>query len=220
MKKYKIIVGAVSFLCVMFFGLLIGKPFVEFVSQPEAFRSWIEAKGNWGVLAFVGMNMLQVILAVIPAGPFQMGAGYAFGFWKGVLICDIAMTLGSVVVFCLVRKFGYPLVDTFVSKQKRMSVRFLQDPKKRDRFVFLFFLLPGTPKDVISYLVGLTDMKFSIWVFINAVGRIPAIALTVSSGCAFGTEKYKMAAILLTVIAFLYVLGVILYYLKNRKEKE
>ena len=217
MKKYRIMVGMVAFLCVMGFGFFVGKPFVEFVSEPEQFRVWIETKGIWGVLAFVAMNMLQVIFAVIPAGPFQIGAGYAFGFVKGVIICDIAMTLGSVLVFLFVRKFGYRLVEIFISREQICSVKFLKEPKKRDLFVFLFFLPPGTPKDVISYLVGLTDMKLRTWIFINVFGRVPAIVLSVSSGSAIGTKKYEQAVVLTVSIVLLYIVGALVYRFKNKE---
>ena len=77
----------------------VGRPMVTMVSDPDRVKAYIESRGIVGVLVFMGMNYLQVIAAVIPGGPFQIAAGYAFGVLKGSLICDIAMTLGSVTVF-------------------------------------------------------------------------------------------------------------------------
>ena len=68
---------------------------VTMVEDPGRVKAYIESHGIAGVLVFMGMNYLQVIAAVIPGGPFQIAAGYAFGVLKGSLICDIAMTMGA-----------------------------------------------------------------------------------------------------------------------------
>lgn len=215
MKKYRILIAILAVVFVAILVFLVGRPLLEFMSKPEEFRIWVESKGIWGILAFMGMNTIQVLLAVIPGGPFEIGAGYAFGLVKGAFICDIAMTLGSVLIFLFVRKFGYRFVELFISREKINSVRFLKNPKKRDAIVFLFFLLPGTPKDLISYLVGLTDMKLSTWILINFIGRAPAIFLSASSGSALGTQRYEIAIVLIIAIILLYIVGAIVYRWHN-----
>ena len=193
--------GAILFLCVLMY--FVGRPLVQFVSKPEY---------------FIGMVILQVFLAIIPGGPFEVGAGYAFGAVKGTLLCDFATTLASLLVFLFVRKFGMKFVELFVSKEKIESVRFLKSSRKSESIIFLFFLIPGTPKDLLSYLVGLTDMKVSHWIFICAVGRFPAIFLSVLSGSALGTENYTIAVAVFAVLIVLYMIGLIVYRFHNRKQ--
>lgn len=209
---------AVIFICIL--GYCIGRPLVHFVSEPEKFQLWVEEKGILGVLAFMGMNILQVLLAVIPGGPFEIGAGYAFGVVKGSLICDIAMTIASVIIFLFVKKFGLRFVELFVSKEKIESVKFLKSSKRSESIIFLLFLVPGTPKDLLSYLVGLTDMKLSHWIFICSVGRLPAIFLSALSGSALSSARYHLAIILIAAIIMLYVVGIILYRIHNKRAAE
>ncbi len=209
---------AVIFICIL--GYCIGRPLVHFVSEPEKFQLWVEEKGILGVLAFMGMNILQVLLAVIPGGPFEIGAGYAFGVVKGSLICDIAMTIASVIIFLFVKKFGLRFVELFVSKEKIESVKFLKSSKRSESIIFLLFLVPGTPKDLLSYLVGLTDMKLSHWIFICGVGRLPAIFLSALSGSALSSARYHLAIILIAAIIMLYVVGIILYRIHNKRAAE
>lgn len=209
---------AVIFICIL--GYYIGRPLVHFVSEPEKFQLWVEEKGILGVLAFMGMNILQVLLAVIPGGPFEIGAGYAFGVVKGSLICDIAMTIASVIIFLFVKKFGLRFVELFVSKEKIESVKFLKSSKRSESIIFLLFLIPGTPKDLLSYLVGLTDMKLSHWIFICGVGRLPAIFLSALSGSALSSARYHLAIILIAAIIMLYVVGIILYRIHNKRAAE
>lgn len=209
---------AVIFICIL--GYFIGRPLVQFVSEPEKFQLWVDKKGILGVLAFIGMVILQVLLAIIPGGPFEIGAGYAFGVVKGTLICDVAMTIASVVIFLFVKKFGVRFVELFVSKEKMESVKFLKSSKRSESIIFLFFLVPGTPKDLLSYLVGLTDMKLSHWIFICGVGRLPAIFLSALSGSALSSAKYHLAIILIAAIIVLYVVGIILYRIHNKRAEQ
>ena len=209
---------AVIFICIL--GYYIGRPLVQFVSKPQKFQIWVKEKGFLGVLAFMGMNILQVLLAVIPGGPFEIGAGYAFGVVKGSLICDIAMTIASVIIFLFVKKFGLRFVELFVSKEKIESVKFLKSSKRSESIIFLLFLVPGTPKDLLSYLVGLTDMKLSHWIFICGVGRLPAIFLSALSGSALSSARYHLAIILIAAIIMLYVVGIILYRIHNKRAAE
>ena len=209
---------AVIFICIL--GYYIGRPLVQFVSEPQKFQIWVKEKGFLGVLAFMGMNILQVLLAVIPGGPFEIGAGYAFGVVKGSLICDIAMTIASVIIFLFVKKFGLRFVELFVSKEKIESVKFLKRSKRSESIIFLLFLVPGTPKDLLSYLVGLTDMKLSHWIFICGVGRLPAIFLSALSGSALSSARYHLAIILIAAIIMLYVVGIILYRIHNKRAAE
>ncbi len=217
-KRYFKIAGfilAVIFIIVISY--FIGKPMVRFASDPAMFRTWVDEKGFLGVLAFMGMVIFQVLLAIIPGGPFEVCAGYAFGVWKGALLCDLATTIGSVIVFLFVRRFGMDFAELFVSREKIESVRFLKSTKKSESIIFLLFLIPGTPKDLLSYLVGLTDMKLSHWIFVTFVGRFPAIFLSALGGGAVGTKRYDIAIAATVIIILLYIVGLFVYRYHNRE---
>ena len=137
---------------------LVGVPLVRFASQPERFRDWVDSHGFGGRLAYMGMVILQVVVALIPGEPFEIAAGYAFGAVEGTLLCLVASALGSVCVFLLVRRFGQRLAEIFFSPEKLRSVRFLQASPKRDLLFLIVFMLPGTPKDLLCYFAGLTNI--------------------------------------------------------------
>jgi len=199
-KQIKRILAIITIVFVILIGYFIGRPLVHFVSDPKQFRVWVNDKGIWGVLGFIGMNILQVLLAVIPGGPFEIGAGYAFGVIRGTLICDFAMTTASVIIFLFVRRFGMKFVELFVSREKIESVKILKSSRRSESIIFLLFLIPGTPKDLLSYLVGLTDIKLSHWIIICAVGRMPAIFLSVLSGNALNKADYTFVILMFAVM--------------------
>lgn len=217
MKKTRIILVIAALLFIVLIGFLIGKPMLAFMSEPEKFKAWVDSKGILGIIVFIIMNAIQVMFAIIPGGPFEIGAGYAFGTLRGSFICDFAMTFGSLIVFLLSRKFGMKFIEIFISREKVESIKWLKTDKKSTAIIFLFFLIPGTPKDLFCYLLGLTDMRWWVFLLINFIGRFPAIILSASSGGALGHEKYVAFFILMAVIVALYIVGALIYRHHNKK---
>lgn len=190
----------------------IGVPMVRFVSQPEEFRAWVDAHGLMGKLLFVGMVVLQVVVAVIPGEPLEIGAGYAFGAVEGTLLCLIGIAIGSTLVFLLVRKLGVRLVEVFFPVEKIRSLRFLQDSRRLNRLVFLVFFIPGTPKDLLCYFVGLTGMRLPTWIAISFFARIPSVVTSTLGGDALGTQHYIQALVVFAVAGILSAAGLFVYH--------
>ena len=213
-------------LCLLIFAVVgvisyfICKPMLNMSKDPQAFRAYIDEQGIKGILMLMAAMFLQVVAAVIPGGPFEIAAGYAFGVWKGALIADVAMTLGSLFVFLMVRRFGVKFACLFVSKKKLDSVKFFHHSPKRDLLAFIFFLIPGTPKDIFTYVMGFTDMKIPVWIFITFVGRFPAILLSAMSGDAIGEKKYTTFIVMIVLIVVVCIAGSIFYAIWKKKHDE
>ena len=211
-KKWVFAAAFVVFIvfCVLT-GWLIGVPMVEFANDPERFRAWVDASGIWGRVLFVGMVVLQVVVAFIPGEPVELAAGYAFGFWEGSALTMVGFLLGNWLVFALVRKFGVKLVEVFFHKNKIAELRFLQNPRKAKIIAFLLMLIPGTPKDFLSYFAGLTPLTLSQWLRIVALARIPSLVTSSLTGAAAGEENYLLSGVMLAVTLIISISG-ILYY--------
>ena len=214
-EKQKKIFGIVAIgVLLLFMGLvtlLIGFPLIRFIEKPEEFRAWIDGFGFWGQLVFIAITVFQVIFAIIPGEPLEIGAGYAFGILEGTILCMIATTLGGVLVFLLVKKFGIRLVEIFFSMEKINSLWFLRTEKRRNLITFLVFFIPGTPKDLLCYFVGLTDIKIGTWILISAVARIPSILTSTISGASLGEQNYLLAVIVFALTAGISGGGLLIY---------
>lgn len=189
----------------------VGRPMLRFVSDPAQFRDWVGRSGALGKLAFVGMMALQVIVAFIPGEPLELGAGYAFGAGEGTLLCLLGATLGTAVVFLLVRRFGLRLVELFFSREKLASLPLLQDTRRLYLFTFIAFFIPGTPKDLLTYVLGLTGMKFWICLLLTGVARIPSVISSTLGGDALGTRQYTFAAAVFAGTLLLSAIGLLVY---------
>ncbi|MCR5664659.1 MAG: VTT domain-containing protein [Oscillospiraceae bacterium] len=205
-------------------GWLIGRPLVRFVSEPERFRLWIRETGFRGVAAFVLMNVLQVFAAVIPAGPFSVAAGYAFGPLWGTVICLLSNSAAAMGVFWLIRRFGGAVVR-FLSGREPEEFELFRNKPRRELLLLLIFLIPGSPKDVLTYAAGLTDVSAPAFAGINLVGRIPGILLSVLGGESLMRGEYGLVLGVTLLAAALYLAGMFLYRKtidkpKDKTEKE
>ena len=189
----------------------VGRPMLQFVSQPDQFREWVDSHGLWGRVAFVGMMMFQVFVAISPGEPLEIGAGYAFGVLEGTLLCVLATSLSGTLIFLIVKKFGMKFVTLFVSEEKIHSLKFLQNTRRLDLIAFLLFFIPGTPKDVLTYIAGLTPMRLSTWIFITTVARLPSVITSTVGGNALGTQEYLFAVIVFAATAVISGVGVLVY---------
>lgn len=193
------------------FSYFVGRPMLQFVGEPETFRAWIDSHGFLGRLGFLGMLVIQVIVAIIPGEPLEICAGYAFGFWEGTLLCIIGTVIGSTLVFLFTRMWGMKVVEIFFSQEKIMSLRFLRDAKKLNTLTFILFLIPGTPKDILTYCAGLTTIPMIRFLWISGIARVPSIVTSTIGGDALGGENYIFAVIVFAATALLSIAGVIVY---------
>ena len=216
MKKYRYLILALSIIIILGLTLALWQPIINFIENPDTLAAWINNAGIWGPIIFMLLNAVQVLLAIIPGGPFEIAAGALFGPWAGALMCDIAMTAGGMITFFFVKKFGIKFIELFIDRKELESVKFLHTNEKYTSLLFLFFLLPGTPKDLMCYVVGLTDIKWTIWLLINFAGRFPAILLSALGGSALGEQKYGIFIVAFSIIIILYFTGTFLYKKFNR----
>ena len=179
----------------------------------------MDRSGFWGQLLFVGMVFLQVIVALIPGEPLELAAGYAFGTVEGTLLSMGGILLGSAVIFLLVRRFGPKFAEVFFPEREIKKLSFLKDPRKARVLTFILMTIPGTPKDLLSYFVGLTPLTLMQWLKIVVIARIPSLLTSTISGGAAGEENYLLAGITLSVTLLLSCLG-IWYYRKICNEQK
>jgi uncharacterized membrane protein YdjX (TVP38/TMEM64 family) len=160
------------------------------------------------------VTALQVVIAFIPGELVEVAAGYVFGGLWGTVFVLIGAMLGSVIAILLTRKFGLKLFYTFFPDTDPNSLPILNKPAQRNAMTFLLFFIPGTPKDMLTYVLGLTPMKLSTCLFITVVARIPSVITSVIGGSALGEQNYWLAVIVFAVTGLISLCG-ILYY--NRK---
>ena len=189
----------------------------EYLTDPETVREAIGEHYVLGALALILICAVQVMVALIPSEVVEIAAGYVFGAWGGALLCLAGIVLGSCLTILLVRRFGAGLVYAFYPKEKINALPILNDPPKRNLLTFILFVIPGTPKDLFTYAIGLTDMRVTLYILLTTAARFPSVILSTISGNAVGDQKYGKALIFIIVTAAVSGIGLLIYRSFSKK---
>lgn len=182
-------------------------------ASTEALKAWIASLGFIAPLAFVGLQCIQVIIFVIPGEVPQIAGGYLFGLWRGSLLSVSGIIIGSAVNFLLARLLGVPFVRLLFSPERiDYAGRIATSPRARIS-MFLLFLIPGIPKDILCYGAGLTPLPLHVFLLISTLGRLPGILGSAFMGGAAAEEKWIIAGAVFLVASLLFLLG---FFFKKR----
>lgn len=200
---------AVLVLIGIFFTLDINKILEYAKSMPHGIKE----------LFMILIVTLQIFIAFIPGEPIELAAGYMFGSLWGTIICLIGSFLGTIVVYYLVKTFGSKVINLMFKKEQIKKVEGLFEKKKNLMWIFILFLIPGTPKDVMTYLVSLTNIKLYRWLIVTTIGRIPSIITSTFITGSIREQNYLMAIIVGVITVFLVVFGFFYYKKLNNTSK-
>jgi uncharacterized membrane protein YdjX (TVP38/TMEM64 family) len=157
---------------------------------------FVNSFGPLSVVIFIGLQIVQVILAPIPGEVNGFIGGYLYGPYLGTLYSTIGLTIGSWLAFVLARRLGLPFVEKVVSPQVVQKYDYFMEHRGK-LITFILFIIPGFPKDALSYIVGLSHMKTTTFLIICTAGRLlGTIMLSVSGHCARNNQPVAMTAIL------------------------
>ena len=189
--------------------ILIGRYFSK--ENYEQLRALVAENYLLGTVVFILVCAVQVVIAFIPGEIVEVAAGVMFGTFIGTIWCIVGVTLGSITAILLTRNFGRKFVESLYPREKIDSLPILRDPKKRNAMVFILFFIPGTPKDLLTYVVGLTEMSIPMYLILATVARIPSILMSTVSGDAFGEGELVKAIVIFSASAFISAIGYLIY---------
>jgi uncharacterized membrane protein YdjX (TVP38/TMEM64 family) len=190
-------------------GALWPEPFRELgrlATNREALRRLLKGHGAFAPVTFILIQAAQVVAAPIPGELTGFLGGYFFGALWGFIYSQIGLTLGSVIAFGLGHWLGQPFVRRLVKPETYDRFAFLTET--RGVLVsFVLFLIPGFPKDFLSYLLGVSPMRFLPFLLVCALGRMPGTYLLSLQGDRVGGRAYLQGLIILTAMAVLCVVA-------------
>ncbi|MFA1609415.1 TVP38/TMEM64 family protein [Halobellus rubicundus] len=192
-----VVVAGLSFLARRHLALLTDAP---------ALRAFIGQYGVWAPLVLIALQAVQVVAAPVPGQILAVVAGYLFGAWWGTLYNMIGITVGSAAAFWLSRRFGRAYVERIVHDDALATFDSVSDDYARVG-LFVCFLVPGLPDDVICFAGGLTRLPLWQLVALAVVGRTPAFFLANVVGEFLGADRFGAAAAVAAVVLTLSAVG-------------
>lgn len=185
----------------------------------DGFINWVQSKGALGVLVFLGLQVLQVVVAVLPGEPIELMAGAIYGTWGGLALCMLGILIGSMLIYSLVKLLGAKALPA----EALTKYRFLQDEARARSALYLLFFLPGTPKDMLTYIGPFLPLPANQFFAICTIARIPSILTSTLAGdqLAEGTVWLPVVIFIITGVAGLAAIlneERILTWMRNKKQ--
>ena len=191
------------------------------LSDPAAVRAFVAEHAVLARLAIVGVNVLQIVLAFLPGEPVELASGYALGFFEGTAACLAASAIGTSIIYLAVRRWGHRVVDLFFDQGYFERFDWLHRTRRLELIMLAVFLIPGTPKDFLTYFAGLTDMRFGTVLAIATFGRIPSIVTSTIAASSFASGDYGLLVGALAIAALLIAGGGVAYrYVRARAAQD
>ena len=191
------------------YGLYASGLFDLFINKRHLI-SFIKEHGAYAVLIFIGLQTVQVVAAPVPGEVTGFVGGMFFGPLWGVVYSTIGLTIGSWIAFMLARLLGRPLVERVVSAETIQQYDYVMKHKGL-WLAFLMFLIPGFPKDLLCYLLGLGHMRQRDFLMVSGVGRLLGTVLLTMGGTYFRDEHYG-ALFTIVGVSLIFILIFMIYH--------
>ncbi len=196
---------------------IIFAPKLKVFSDFGLIRDKIKSYKSLSFIAFILLQIIQVVVFVLPGDAVNMVGGFIFGIYLGSVLSIVGVVLGSILAFFIARWLGYGFVSKFIKPQKLEKITHLLDSNAGTLSLFVICNLPFVPKDILMYCAGLTPVKPSRVLTIYCLSRIPGIIIWTSVGAQVYNQNVLGLIITFAVLAVF--LGVILL-LKNHIQKK
>lgn len=210
------LVGLVVFIVLITAIVVAIWPTLSIVFEPGGVETLIElitSQGPLGVLILLGMQLLQIIVAFIPGEVVQIAAGMMYGPLWGSVVILVGCVLSSMVVYELVHKLGAPFVRSMVGEKQLLKFRQFELSGKFGVTVFILFLIPGFPKDVLTYIVPLSDMNLRTFLLLSTIARTPGVIISTYAAAGLADGNIVTSVIIFVVAA---LIAIIVLLLRNR----
>ncbi len=175
----------------------------------ESIRAWVQQRGALAPLAFMGLQILQVVIFIIPGEIVQVAGGFAFGLWGGALWSILGILAGSLVNFGVGRLLGRPFVESVFGAERISRVDAATAGGKAAAGFLLLFAIPGIPKDILTYAAGASSLPFVAFIAVSTLGRLPGILGSAYMGSAVYDKEFGLALAVIIVSTVLFTLGLL-----------
>lgn len=201
-------------------------PFFRKLATPAyqaEFTEWVTSLGIAGWLLVFGIQVVQIIIAILPGEPVELIAGALYGTWGGLFICLAGCILASSIAFLISRRFGTKLLYKLFGKEKVDGFAFLRNTGRIEMITFVLFFVPGTPKDMLTYVAGVSPIKLTRFLAIATLARIPSILTSTFAGATMRQGKWQVSLIVFAVTALIGIIGIkyherIMDWVKSKKK--
>lgn len=181
---------------------------------PEAIRNLIVSLGWWGPVVFVLLYTLRPLL-LFPAIILTLAGGLAFGPWWGTFYVVLGGLSGACLCFWLARLMGKESMRRYFGRYVKLEQWDAKTQEHGFKTMLVMRVVPIFPYDPVSFLAGVSNIRFSEYALATAIGMIPGAFAYNVLGYSM-TEMFSplfLAALLL--VALVMFTPMIYHFIKN-----
>ena len=202
-NKSRVIISTVKILLLIL--IVVGIPiyiwffhgdWIKSIENIDDVVAFLEKYETQSIFVYIGLQIVQIVISIIPGQVFQMAAGYIYGFWPALLFAMTGALLGTTLSFMLAKVLGRDFLHIFFGEEKMQYYIERLNSKKMYAIVFFLYLIPGIPKDMVSYAAGVSEIKFKPFLIISALGRLPGMIGCLLMGYMIMEENYTGAIVI------------------------
>ena len=173
----------------------------------DSLNAFLEQYRIGGAFVYLGLQVVQVLVAVLPGQFVQFAGGYAYGVPLAFPLAVLGIALGTTAAFFLSRFLGTEAMHLLFGEERISRFVHQLNSKKAFIILLLLFLIPGIPKDLITYAAGVSRLHFLPFLALSLIGRSPALLGSTIMGDMMRQESYAGAAVLFVIAAVLFCIG-------------
>ena len=174
---------------------------------------YLKQNSRIAFLLIISLQIIQVVVCFLPGQPIQFAASYMFGVGRGLLLSVIGAVIGTTISFCLAKLLGSEAMHVFFGEEKIRDYQRRLNSGRGLMLTFLIYLIPGVPKDLVSYAAGISEMRFRPFLAAATIGRTPAMLGSLLIGHFFGKQNYTAMIALASVV----ILILVVCFIKRRE---
>lgn len=215
--QWRVIAAIVGLFVVIVGGYFAASAIWGFSTEIDAepFRDWVEEQGPLGPLVFIAVMAVSVLFAPVPNAPVFVAAGLAWGPVLGTVYSLIGLMLGSTAAFWVARRLGRRFLPRLIGSRNADRIDSVAD-SMGGRVVFAARMLPVLNFDWLSYVAGVTSIRFGTFALASVLGMIVPTAAAVVAGDGLGRDIRITAGALGAWLGTV-LLSALYYYWRRRR---
>lgn len=161
---------------------------IGILNDQNVLTDMIKSHGAFGSLSFLGIQILQVVFPIIPGGVTTVVGFLVFNFWRGFFLNYVGISIGSILLFALARRYGKKFCLLFMNEETFEKYESKIDNKRGYELFFIFCMLsPISPADIVVMITGLTSMSYRKFILITLLCR-PVSIIAYSYFWIYGSQ--------------------------------
>ena len=216
-SKFKVISIIIYIIAIIMLAVIVF-PMISMYREPNQFKQYIDGFGAWGMAMMFFIQISQIIVALIPGELVEFVAGTLYGCIGGLIFCLVGIAIGQIIIFQSVKFLGKDFVEKAAGSNAMQKLKFLQNEKKLKLIIFILFFIPGTPKDLLTYVVPFTKIKIRDFIILTTAARIPSVISSTFAGSAYASQNYSITIIVYAVIGVISLLCLLIYRIWEKRK--